>query len=142
MADTTERNWTEPIGGLSMQWAREIAQQIPGEYHVSIKPYTTLKLPADRYGAMISYVERQPGDRKNVKILTHVNACVRHDDQREIRVQVYSSTGSGTGGFSHRWLAPANTVLGCGDYTVALLEAIGVWAFMKRLDVVAQINLS
>lgn len=142
MTETTERNWTEPIGELSMQWAKEIALHFPTDYEVSVKPYTTLDLPADRYGAMISYHEYKDGktvESGMAKILTHVNVCVRWDDYREIGVQVYSSTGSGTGGFSHRWLAPADSVLGCGDYTTALLEAIGAWAFAKRLDVLAQL---
>lgn len=139
MTNSTERNWTEPIGELSVAWAHEIAKQIPGEYEVHVKPYTTLVLPPDRYGAMISYVLERPKDGRRVKILTHVNVCVRYDDQREIEVQVYSGSGSGTGGFSRRWLAPANSVGNCGNYTEALLEAIGVWAFSKRLEVAAQI---
>jgi len=138
-----ERTWSEPIGELSMQWAHEIAKQITDWYAVSIRRYTTLELPSDRHGAMIEYHEFRDGETAqsgSVKILTHVNVCVRWDGAREISVQVYSGHGQGTGGLSRRWLAPADDPQDNEIYVMPLLEAIGVWAFSKRLEVARQVS--
>lgn len=140
MSNTTERNWTEPIGELSMQWAQEMAKQLPTE--TTITAYTPLALPPDRHGAMISYTVIREKDDRAINILTYVTACVRPDSdkspfaRREIHVQVYSPTGGGTGGIKTlRGITAAD-----GSAELASdLRVMGEWAWAQRLDVANQI---
>lgn len=144
MTDSTQYNWTDPIGELSRDWAHEIAKAIPDDYSVTFKPWSPNRsaMADGRHGVMIEYSEWKDGETAasgSVKILTYVAVCVRHDDTREVGVQVYSGTGSGTRGVSRKWLAPRDgrdeeTYLG------PLLEAIGVWAFAARREVAARIR--
>jgi hypothetical protein len=135
MTKTTERNWTEPIGELSMAWAQEIAKQFEAE--VTVEPYTTLVLPPDRHGAMITFTVNREKDSKKVTILTNVQVCVQPwDDRREVRIQVYSPTGQGTGGVDTRWVTGAAD--GSSELE-AVWEEIGTWAWEKRLEVADQI---
>lgn len=135
MTNTTERNWTEPIGELSMAWATEIAKQFPTQ--TSIKPYTPLVLPPDRHAAMIEYTLIREKDSRVIKILTYVKVCLRDwEDRREIDIQVYSPTGGGCGGMSTSWVTAATD--GSSELE-AVLREVGTWAWDHRLNVANQI---
>lgn len=142
MTSTTERDWTEPIGELSMQWATEIRRQFtgPNAVAVTISGYylgADAKASDEVYGAMIEYDEDRPRDLKTVTILTYVQVCVRPwDGRREVRVQVYSPTGQGTAGVSMAW--ETEFADGSPELAASLAE-IGAWAWEKRLEVAAQV---
>src|SRR5690348_11474832 len=135
MPKTTERNWTEPIGELSMAWAEEMAKQFPTE--TNIIAYTPLDLPPDRHGAQVSFTLIREKDNRVVNICVYVKALVKDWDaspfaQRVIEVQVYSPTGGGTGGVTTtRGITAADgSAELAGD-----LRVMGEWAWAKRLEV-------